>query len=88
MAGAIAYGSLLTVALTAYWGLSWTILLAGAAVLTAISVLEQRRYRSNLAAIGREDFLHTAAMASLSNGLLAAGAAYAVGFVVRSLLGA
>lgn len=85
--GAIAYGSLLVVALGAYWGLSWIILFAGAAVLTLIALIEQWHYRPRLAAIGREDLLHTVAMAGLANGLLAAAAAYTLGFVVRSLFG-
>jgi hypothetical protein len=87
MTGAISYASLLAVGLGAYLGLSWMILLVGAAVLTLIAVLEQRRYRPKLAAIDMDDFLHTTGMASLANGLLASGAAYGVGFVVRSLFG-
>jgi hypothetical protein len=87
MTGAIAYCSLFGVGLGAYFGLSWIILLFSTAILTLIAVLEHRQYSPRLAAVGMEDLLHTTAMASFANGLLASVAAYAIGFVVRSVFG-
>lgn len=87
MTNAIAYSTLLAVGLASYFGLPWFVLLFGAAVLTAIAVLEQWEYRPRLAAMGMTDLLQTTAMASLGSGLLAAVAAYVVGLVVRSAFG-
>jgi hypothetical protein len=87
MTNTIAYCSLLAVGIAAYFGLPWYVSILGAAILTAIAMLEQREYHPKLAAIGMADLLQTTWLASIGNGMLAAGAAYAVGLVVRSLLG-
>jgi hypothetical protein len=83
MTNAIAYWAMFAVGLAGYFGMPWFVVLFGAAILTLIAVMEQLRYRPQLAAIGRTDLLHTTAMASASNGLLASTAAYGVGLVVR-----
>jgi hypothetical protein len=87
MTNALAYCTMLAVALAAYFGLPWYVFLCGAGVLTLIAVIEQQRYRPRLADIGMTDFLHTTAMASATNGLLASGASYGLGLIVRSVFG-
>lgn len=87
MTGATAYCTLLGIGLGAYFGLNWSILLLGTAVLATMSIVEQQQYRPRLAALGRADFLQTTAMASVGNALLASAAAYAVGFGVRLVFG-
>jgi hypothetical protein len=80
---ALAFTSILAVAIAALAGLSWYVLLPGAASLSLISAFEQRRYRPRLAALSMTQQLPSAAMASLGNSLIAAAAAYALGAIVR-----
>jgi hypothetical protein len=80
---ALAFTSILAVAIAALAGLSWYVLLAGATSLSLISAFEQRRYRPRLAALGMAQQLPSAAMATLGNSLIAAAAAYALGTIVR-----
>jgi len=60
----------------------WTALL-GAAVLASISVVEQRKLRLRLAAVGATDMLVMSGLASLANALITAGAAFAVGRLIN-----
>ena len=87
MSGAIAYCTLFGIGLAAYFGLSWTVLLLGTVILTGIAVIEYRQYYPRLAAVGRDDLLHTTAMASFGSALMASFVAYAIGFTVRYLFG-
>jgi hypothetical protein len=87
MTGLLAYATVVGVATAAYFGLSWAVLLAGTAVLTLISVLEQRSFRPRLAEIGMTDMLHMTSMASAGNSFLAALAAYCLGAGTRFLFG-
>jgi hypothetical protein len=80
---ALAFISIFAVAIAALAGLSWYVLLLGAAALSLISAYEQRRYRPRLAALDTTQHLPSAAMASLGNSLTAAAAAYALGAIVR-----
>ena len=87
MTGLIAYATVAGVATAAYFGFNWTVLLIGTAILTLISVLEQRRFRPRLAEIGMTDMLHMASMASAGNSFVAALAAYCLGVGTRFLFG-
>jgi hypothetical protein len=87
MSGLIAYATVVGVAVAAYLGINWSALLIGAAVLTLISMLEQRRFRPRLAEIGMVEMLYTAGMGNLGNSILAALAAYFLGAGTRILFG-
>jgi hypothetical protein len=87
MTGAIAYCALFAVGLLAFCGLPWYVLLAGAAVLVTLSLLEHLQYLVRPAGGSMVDLIHTAVMASVGNALLASIGAYAVGYVVRAVFG-
>ena len=77
----LAFLSILMTALAAFMGAPVWFTLFGAAVLTAISLSEQRKLTGRFEAIGATHVLSMAAWQSAGHGLMAAGAAYAIGYV-------
>jgi len=79
----LSYLTIVAIALFAAFGAPWYAILAGAAVLTALMVREQRQYQTRFASLGISGLLETAAYATATHALLAALAAYALGIVGR-----
>jgi hypothetical protein len=83
MARALAFGSILGVALGALAGMPWYALILGAISLTLVSIFEQRRYGLRTASPVLLGVLPQASIASFGNAMVAAAAAYALGALVR-----
>lgn len=83
----IAYLAIVTTALAAFFGAPIWAVIAGAAVLLAISITEQRKLSSRFAAIGSSHILAMAAWQSAGHALMASGAAYVTGILIRALSG-
>lgn len=82
----IAYLSILFTALAAFAGAPLYAILPGAAVLLSISLREQRKLSPRFAAIGASYMLTMAAWQSAGEALIAVGAAYGLGAVVRAAI--
>ena len=79
----IAYLAILMTALAAFCGAPVYAIIPGASILLAISVCEQRKLSARFAAIGSSYMLTMAAWQSAGHALMASGAAYALGVIVR-----
>ena len=82
----IAYLAILATSLAAFAGAPMWAVLPGALVLLSISLLEQRKLSARFAAIGASYMLTMAAWQSAGEALMAAGAAYGLGAVLRFVL--
>lgn len=76
----VAYLSILTTALAAFFGAPIWVIIPGAAVLLAISVNDQRKLSARFAAIGSSHILAMAAWQSAGHAVMASGTAWMLGF--------
>ena len=79
----IAFLAILSTALAAFAGAPVWAVVPGTLVLLTISLLEQRKLNARFAAIGASYVLTMAAWESAGNALMATGAAYGLGFILR-----
>ena len=84
--GMIAYLAILSTALAAFAGAPLWAVMPGTLVLLTISLVEQRKLSSRFAAIGQSHMMTAAALESSANALMATGAAYGLGLLVRVIL--
>lgn len=83
----IAYLAILTTALAAFFGAPIWAIIPGAAVLLATSINEQRKLSARFAAVGSSHILAMAAWQSAGHALMASGAAFGMGVLIRALSG-
>ncbi len=81
----IAYLAILATAFAGMAGVTWWTAVVCGCLLTLISITEQQKLAARFEAIGASHVLSAAAFASLGNGLMAGGVAYAGGWVIRLL---
>ncbi len=79
----IAYVTIVTTAFAALAGAPWWVAVVCGCLLALISITEQQKLAMRFEAIGAMHVLSVAGIASLGNGLMAGGAAYAIGAVLR-----
>ena len=79
----IAYCSILAVAVAAFFGAPIWAMIPGAAILTAISLREQRQLSARFAAINASHVLDMANWQSVGDAVLASSAAWALGAGMR-----
>lgn len=84
--GMIAYFSILITACLAFAGLPIYIIIPCALALFSVSLIEQRKLSERFSAIGASYMLTMAAWQSAGEASLAAGAAYALGALMRGLI--
>ena len=77
----IAYLAILTTAIAAFFGAPVLAVLPGAGVLFAISLREHRQLSARFANVGASHMLTMAAWQSAGHAVMAAGAAYAIGYI-------
>lgn len=85
--GALAYLSILATSVAGFAGAPIWAVLPGALVLLTISLVEQRKLSARFAAIGASYMLTMAAWQSAGEALVASGAAYGLGAVIRIVSG-
>ncbi|MGO4686243.1 hypothetical protein [Hyphomicrobium sp. 2TAF46] len=83
----LAFTSILFTALAAFAGAPIWAALIGAAILFSISLREQRKFAARFSNIGASHMLTMAHWQSAGHAMLASGAAFALGAVVRILGG-
>lgn len=81
----LAYLTIVTTAFAALAGAPWWSAVVCGCLLTLISIAEHQRYAASFERIGATHVLSLASLASLSNGLMAGGAAYVCGWFLRLL---
>ena len=82
----IGFLAIFATSIAAFAGAPVWAIVPGALVLLMISILEQRKLSTRFAAIGASYMLTMAAWESAGNALVATGAAYGLGTVVRIVL--
>ena len=83
----IAYLTIVTTAFAAMAGAPWWVAVVCGCLLALISITEQQKLAARFEAIGATHVLSAAGIASLGNGLMAGGAAYVGGWVLRLVWG-
>ena len=85
MCSMIAYLTILGTAICALFGAPWLALVAGAVMLSAVSIVEHYHLRARFSAVGMSDLYTSFSMSNLSTSLVAATSAFALGSVVRMI---
>ncbi len=75
----LAYLTIVATAFASLLGAPWWVALIGGTVLASMSIFEQQKLRTRFAAVGANDMLAMAGLASLANGWMAGAAAWALG---------
>ena len=79
----IAYLTIVTTAFAALAGAPWWAAVVCGCLLALISISEHQKLASRFEAMGASRVLSMAGMASLGNGMMAGGAAYVGGWLLR-----
>ena len=79
----LAFFMIFGTATAALFGLPWPTLFVTALGLTAISLIEHRRYQLRFAAVGMADVFQSFAISNAGVSLVACSGAYALGSIVR-----
>jgi hypothetical protein len=83
MCAIIAYLTILGTAVSALFGAPWLGLFAGAAMLSAISIIEHFHLHARFSAAGMADIYQSFTLSNVGTSLVAATAAYVLGSAVR-----
>lgn len=83
MCSMMAYLAILGTAVSALFGAPWLGLVAGAVVLSTISIIEHFHLRARFSAAGMSEIYQSFALSNLGTSAVAATAAYALGSAVR-----
>lgn len=85
MCALTAYLAILGTAIAGLFGASWLALVVGSALLTLVSLIEHRNWRTRFVAAGLADVYQSFALSNLGTSCVASTAAYGLGLSVRFL---